>query len=97
MKNSLVSQTRMPSLSSYLKIEDSQEEYENYSILKHATRQINEISEITSALGNTYVIDAITFKPRRFAFFETIVTIETEVKIRSTEISGDISCIIVNR
>lgn len=85
MKGYSIYGTKMPSLYSYLKEEDSQSEYENYSILKNSIRQINEISEIASALGSVYIIDIVTFKPRRLSFFETITTIETEVRIRNEE------------
>ena len=56
---------------------------DQYSILKNARRDENELAEIASALGIKYIRDVITFPPRRMAFFETIVTIGTEAKIRN--------------
>lgn len=76
-------QIQMPSVESYIKGEILIESEEQYSIIKNAIRAENEIVEIASATGEGYIADIVTFPPRRLSFFETIVSIQTAVKLRS--------------
>ncbi len=78
-----IPQIIIPSLESYVKGDSPIGAEEQYSILKNARRDESEIAEIASALGDGYIADLVTFPPRRLGFFETIVTIETEVKLRN--------------
>jgi hypothetical protein len=66
---------------------------DQYSILKNARRDENELAEIASALGTKYIRDVVTFSPRRMAFHETIVTIGTEAKLRN---QNDLEKIVTN-
>lgn len=85
MKDQSIWQIKIPSLESYIQDPFIIEDDEQYSILKHARRQENEIAEISAALGANNISSLITFKPRRLAFYETIVRSEIEIKLDKEE------------
>jgi hypothetical protein len=72
---------KMPLLSEYLQNHESNTSDLRYSILKNAIREEHEIAEIASVVNPKHLSNIITFKPRRMAFHETIISIQTEVKL----------------
>lgn len=58
--------------------------YGAFSILKHAIRPQNQIAEIMDATGER-LLTAAKVRPRRMAFYNTVATIVTEVKIEDEE------------
>lgn len=70
------------SINHYLNDPDTNLE-DQYTILKYSRRNNNEIAEITSALRTKYIADVVPIKLRRVALYETIVKIQTEIKLEN--------------
>ena len=58
----------------------SEEKNAKYSILQHSVRTPEDIAEISKAIGENDIKRLITFDPIRLAYYETIISIQSETK-----------------